>query len=137
MTGVPAIPPDMVSQLTPDQRAKLQASLQAYAAQGPRTVTTRTCLTEEKLKEPLDLTQKGKDCTHTVVSSNSKKQEIDFKCTIGGGQQTGVLRMEAVSSDHVKGTMQITMVADGQTSHSETDIDSKWLQGTCSAKDER
>ncbi|HTR39501.1 MAG TPA: DUF3617 family protein [Bryobacteraceae bacterium] len=137
MSGMPALPPDMLNRLTPEQRAKVEAAMKAHAAQAPRTTISRSCMTREKLDKPYDLTNQPKECTHKVITSNSSKQEVHFECAIGGGKQTGTVRVEAVDSENIKGTMQINMAAGERTSTTATDFSSKWLRSSCSEKDEK
>ncbi|HUA18352.1 MAG TPA: DUF3617 family protein [Bryobacteraceae bacterium] len=137
MSGMPAIPPDMLNRLTPEQRAKIEAAMKARAAQGPHTNTSRHCLTRDKMNQPLDLTNQPKECTHKVLTSNSSRQEVQFECTIGGGKQTGTLRVEAVDSENIKGNMQIQMANGERTSSTATSFTSKWLQAACTEKDEK
>ena len=135
--GMLAIPPDMLNRLTPEQRAKVEAALKAQAARGPHTTTSRSCLTKEKLNEPLDLTKQSQECTHKVITSNSSRQEVHFECAIGGGKQSGSLRIEAVDSENIKGTMQINMANGERNSSTVTDLSSKWLRSACTEKDEK
>ena len=45
------IPQSTLDKLTPEQRAKLQASMKAQQAAGPKAHTDQTCVTEEDLKK--------------------------------------------------------------------------------------
>ena len=137
MSGAPALPPDLLSRMTPEQRAKLEQAMKARAAQGAHTSTSRRCLTKDKLNEPLDLAKQPEGCTHKVITSSSSKQEIQFECAIGGGKQTGLLRVEAIDSSDIKGTMHINMAAGDRASSTTTEFTSKWLGAACTEKDEK
>jgi Protein of unknown function (DUF3617) len=48
MTGVPAIPPEVLAKLTPEQRAKMES---AMGARGAKPIVSTSCRTKEKLAE--------------------------------------------------------------------------------------
>ncbi len=48
MTGIPAIPPEVLNQLTPEQRAKMQS---AMGARGAKPMVSTSCKTKEKLQQ--------------------------------------------------------------------------------------
>lgn len=137
MNGAPAIPPDLLSRMTPEQRAKFEEAMKARAAQGAHTTTHQSCLTKDKLNQPLNLTNRPKECTYQVITSSSSKQEIQYECAIGGAKQTGTLRIEAIDSSDIKGSMRINMAAGDRTSSTMTEFTSKWLGAACSEKDEK
>jgi hypothetical protein len=72
-----------------------------------------------------------------VITSNSSRQEVRFECSILGGKQTGTVRLDAVDSENIKGTIQINMAAGEHTSATSGDLTSKWLGAACSEKDEK
>src|ERR1035441_6170576 len=51
MSGMPALPPELLSKLTPEQRAKMEAAMGRGGA-SPKT-TTRHCVTKETLNQAL------------------------------------------------------------------------------------
>jgi len=136
MNGVPQLPPDLLNKLTPEQRAKLEATLKARAAQGPKTNVHRGCLTKEQLDKALDVLDdlKEKGCTRTLVTSTSSKQDIRFECTVGGLTESGTVHVEALNSENIKGTM---MVASDRNSNNTMEFTSKWIGPACTEKDNK
>jgi hypothetical protein len=131
-TGLPPIPPEVLDRLTPEQRAKMEERLKANASKGPRTTSRKNCLKKEDLDKALSFGSDQKNCTRTIVTSNRSKQEIRMECTAGGGKQTGTIRVEAISSENVKGSTEMTMTGAGRTMNMNSTFTAKWLGPTCS-----
>ena len=128
MPAMPALPPEMLANLPPAQRAQIE---QAMNVASGKPTTARACVTEKDLAEGAfrQQTQQNMKCTFTVVSSTPKRQESTFQCTSPNGPADGKLVVDVVDDGHVKGTMQIKAM---QMSI-ETKFDSKWLGADCGA----
>ncbi len=117
--------------LTPDQRARLEALLKSrQGAQPPRI--SRECITKEKLEKSLFQSSAETDskCTRTVVSNSRTLQEMKVECT-GARKSTGDVRVEAPSPDNVKITGTMLM---GDAAHAMTvswTSTAKWLSADC------
>jgi len=133
-SGTPPIPPEVLAQMPPEQRAKMEERMKAMAA--PRTTTTKNCVTKEQIDKAFDMgSGPQKSCTRTVVSSSASKQEIRIDCTTEKIKSTGIFRVEAVNSETVKGSMQMTMNnAGGRPMNVNSTFTSKWLGPTCDSK---
>lgn len=130
-SGTPPIPPEVLAQMPPEQRAKMEERMKAMGA--PRTTTTRNCVTKEQIDKAFDMGQQ-KSCTRTVVSSSASKQEVRIDCTTGQMKSTGTFRVEAVNSETVKGSMQMTMNSGGRPMNMNSTFTAKWLGPTCDSK---
>ncbi len=62
-SGMPAIPPEALSRLTPEQRAKVEA---AMGARGAKPIVSTSCMTKEKLEQAWNTGQVTKTCTTSV-----------------------------------------------------------------------
>jgi len=131
-SGLPPIPPELLDRLPPEQRAKMEERLKANASKGPRTTTHKSCLKKEDLDKALSFGNDQKNCTRNIVTSNRSKQEIRMECTAGGGKQSGTIRVEAVNSENVKGSTEMTMSGAGRTMNMNSTFSAKWLGPTCS-----
>ncbi|MEO6079125.1 MAG: DUF3617 domain-containing protein [Steroidobacteraceae bacterium] len=129
MPAMPALPPEILAQMPPAQRAQME---QAMSAMSGKPVTTKSCVTEKDLADGAFRGQQQGDmkCTYTVVSSTPKRQETTFQCTSAAGPADGKLVVDVVDESHVKGTMQIK----AQQMSIETKFDSKWLGACATAK---
>lgn len=101
----------------------------------PRTNTYKSCVKKEELgKYPF--TDPDKRCSYKVVSSTGKTMEAHGTCQPGseGGKVDFDLRLDALDSENVKGTGQMTMNFNGQTMSGKYTATSKWLSATCSTQ---
>jgi len=131
MGGQLPIPQEMLDRLTPEQRAKMEERLKASGAKGPRTTTHKSCMKKEDLDKAMSFGADQKSCTRTIISSSRSKEEIHLECAIGGGKQSGTIRVEAVNSENVKGTTEMTVSAGSRTMTSNSTFTAKWLGPTC------
>ncbi len=104
MSGLPPIPDSALAQMSPDQRAKMEEMMKKMSGQ---QTTSKSCVTKDKLEKSEGFRNAPKSCTYTIVSSTSSKLEMKMECTQNGQKMTGNLRVEAVDSENVKGTMQM------------------------------
>jgi Spy/CpxP family protein refolding chaperone len=128
-SGQLPIPQDMLDKMTPEQRAKMEAMMKARGMQGPRTTVTKHCVKKEDLDKPF--ANENKSCKQTVLNSSASRQEIHMECELGGGKQSGTLKLEAVDSSTVKGSMQMTASNAGRTMNVNSTFSAKWLGPAC------
>ena len=130
MTGMPAIPPEVLAQMTPEQRAKVES---AMGARGAKPMVSTNCMTKEKLSQAWNTGQNVKSCTTTVTSSSSSKQEVHLECNQNGAKTSGAIKVEAVDSEHIRGSFQMTAASDGnnRAMNMSYTFTSKWLGAAC------
>ena len=127
---MPAMPPEALASMPPAQRAQIEQMMKQMGAQGPRTTTAKSCVTDKDLaegafrqREP----QQDMKCKFTVVTSTAKKQDSTFQCSSAAGTADGRMSVEAVSNSHVKGTMQMK----SPQMSLDVKFESKWLGADC------
>jgi hypothetical protein len=136
-TGMPPLPEELLARLTPDQRAKMEAAMKARAAKGPQTRVNRSCLTKDQLNNALTFGSEGSvaaaACKRTVITSSSTKQDIRFDCSDEKSNMkgSGTVHVEALNSENVKGTMQVTATGGGNNMNIQTSFSAKWLSADC------
>lgn len=137
ISGLPPVPPDMQSkldQLPPDQRARIEAMLKSQYGGAPQTNTYKSCVKKEDLnKYPFSDPQRK--CTYNVADSTGSKMNVSGTCPPGsdGMKVDFKMQLEAVDSEHVKGTGQIVMTGGGRTTNANYSGMGKWLGATCPA----
>jgi Protein of unknown function (DUF3617) len=134
-TGMPPIPDEVLNRLTPEQRAKMQAMMQANS--GSKPTVSRTCMTAKDLEKGFNAAEQSaaaSSCSRVVVNSTGSKQEIRMECASGGTKSSGSIKLEAVDSEHVKGSMQMTSSNDGHTMNMNYTFASKWVGPACTEK---
>jgi Protein of unknown function (DUF3617) len=133
MTGMPSIPPEVLNQMTPEQRAKVQS---AMGARGAKPMVSTGCKTKEKLEQAWNSGQEAlKACTISLTTSTSSKQEIHMDCNRDGAKSSGTVKVEAIDSEHIRGSIQMTANTgdEGHTMNMNYTFTSKWL-GACTEK---
>jgi len=126
MSGMPAIPPEALAKLPPEQRAKIEGRMKG----APQTSTV--CVKKEKLDQPFAWDKVDKACTHSVVTSSGSMQEIHVECAHEHSKTSGVVRVEALDSENIKGSMQINTTHGERAMTMNTTFTSKWIGPTCS-----
>ncbi len=134
-TGMPPIPDEVLNRLTPDQRAKMQAAMAARGAGGNKATITKGCLTKEQLEKGFNTGDEAtKMCTRTLVSSFGAKQELRMQCAREGMKSTGTIKIDAVDSENVRGSISMTATSGDHTMNMNYTFASKWLGPVCTDK---
>jgi hypothetical protein len=127
MTGMPAIPPDALAKMPPEQRARMEAMMKG----APSTSVRKECITKEKLEKYSAFDANRGNCTRTVITSTAGKLEMKFHCEEKQSSSDGTFLVEAMGSDSVKGTMHSVTNNNGRTMNMDFTINSKYLGPSC------
>ena len=131
--GMPALPPELLAKMTPEQRAKMEAARQGRGAGNSRTDSTKHCVTKETLSQMLSFgDNRAQNCKKTLVGSTSTKQVIHVECTTAATPSTGDLQFEAVNPETIKGSMVMKAGQGGRGMSNKMEFTSKWLGADCS-----
>ena len=130
-SGTPPIPPEVLDRLTPDQRAKMEASLKARGSQAPRTSTSKSCLKKEDLEKPLLFNKDQQTCKTTIISSSRSKVEVKIDCAQPPIQGNGSITVEALSAESVKITTHMATGDGTRRMNMNMSGTSKWLGPVC------
>ena len=125
------MPPEMLSKLTPEQRAQMEAAMNGRG--GPRTSTTKRCVTKDTINEELtsaSTANRQVNCTRTFVTSTSTKQVIHMECTSGTMKSSGDVQVEVIDRENSKGSMVMTS-GGGRGGNMKMAWTSKWLGADC------
>jgi hypothetical protein len=99
----------------------------------PNTSTYKSCVKKEDLNKYPFTDPKGK-CTWTVLSSTGSKMDASGTCMPEGqGKIDFSMRLEALDSENVKGTGQLTANGPGGTMNGNYSATAKWIGATCPA----
>jgi|SRR5665213_4557557 len=131
-TGIPPIPDEVLNRMTPEQRAKIQAAMQA---RGSKATVSKSCLTKDKLDKAFDLGDENtKSCSRSLITSSGSKQEIRIDCTRKDVKTTGTVKVEALNSENVKGSMRMTVTNGEHTMNMNYIFAAKWIGPVCAEK---
>ena len=130
-SDVPPIPAEALARMTPQQRARLEEQTKSLSG---RTIVHKTCVKKEKLDKPLTFGNNDKACTNTLVTSTGSLQEIHVECNRNNRKSSGTLRFEALDSEHVKGTVKMSMTSDSGNMDINSSFTAKWVGEACSSE---
>lgn len=131
MPAMPAIPPDTLAKMPPEQRARIEAMMKQSGMGGPSTSVNKYCLTQEKIDKQtaFDVTQQV--CTRTVVSSTASRIELKLHCEQKQATSDGTVVVEAISPESTKGTVHMVTNAAGHNMNVDMTFSSKYLGSDC------
>lgn len=140
INGLPPLPPDMqarLAQMSPEQRARLEAMMKSQTGGRPQTITYKSCVTKEDLDKET-FTGPDADCNWTILSSTTTELEAKgTACRMGQnlGMKTDVndLKVQALDSEHTKASGEFTAVGNGQSMSGKFALTGKWIGATCPA----
>jgi hypothetical protein len=127
ISGSP-MPESALKQMSPEQRARIEAAMKKREAQGPRSHTTRSCLTKEKLNRPFEKQGEpaNSNCKNTIVTATRTVQEYKIQCT-GPEAHSGVMHMEAQSPERFKSTVKMN----SSRSTINVELNGHWVGADC------
>ena len=128
-SDVPPIPVEALARMTPEQRSRLEEQTKSLSG---RTIVHKTCVKKEKLDKPLTFGNNDRACTNALVTSTDSMQEIHVECSRNNRKSSGTLRLEALDSEHVKGTVKMAMTSASGNMDINSSFTAKWLGDTCS-----
>ena len=127
--GDSLVSPNMLSHLSPERRARMEAAMRERAAQGGHTTTYQSCVTAEELKEAPFADKQN--CTSTLLSSSSTEVKIQLACTMEDIKAQGTLQLQATSSTNVQGSGSGSATSNGQTMTTSSIFKGHWVKADC------
>jgi hypothetical protein len=131
MPSMPTIPPEALAQMTPEQRAQVEAQMKSSLGGGQKPTTRKYCVTKEKLEKDSVFGEERNECTRTVLSSSSTSTEVKIQCKEKDMTSDGTFKFVALTPESVKGTMRMVMTGQGRNMNMNLDFISKYLGTEC------
>ena len=120
-----------MQRLTPEQRQRMMAAMQAMMANAVREHVFRECMTEEKLSKGFD-TGKEANCTSKVVSNTSSDIEYRKECASDSGEgHTENVHFHTQGRRSVLGTVDAVASHNGQATKIHETLEGKWIASDC------
>lgn len=123
------IPAGMLDKLTPEQRARFEARMNARSSGNTRTSTEQSCVTRQQLEDPIDFGDKN--CTLTILESTTSKASGNIVCKLQGMEMSGKAEFLAVDQEHITGSEHVTSTGGGNSMTTDVSFTSKWLGSNC------
>lgn len=129
-SGQLALPAEMLSRLTPEQRARLEERRKADSGK-THTRTYQRCLTRQQLANP-DFTL-DRQCTWTTLAATSTRIKGNASCNYrdSGMKLTGSGKFVALDREHVKGSVEMIATGRGGSMKTRNHLTSRWLGPSC------
>jgi len=131
VSGAPPIPPEAMARMTPEQRARVQASMASRMEKREKIEIRKNCVTKKNLEQGFNPKNAGtQGCHATITSSSAQLMELKQECT-GQYKITGSFHFEAPTPDTVIGKYQMAMSAGGNTMTMNYVMRGRWLGADC------
>lgn len=131
-SGELPIPAEMLSRLTPEQRARMEQRMKANAAAQSHTVTDKHCTKPEDLQNPNYLNPNPEyQCVVTVLESTRTRASGKMSCHTQDVRFDGALEVNAPDPEHMNSTYHATAAGNGHTMNIDAKSSSKWLGSSC------
>jgi hypothetical protein len=131
-SGAPPIPPEELANLTPEQRAKVMATMQAVMANAAKPRNFTECVTEDQLRKGFNTDPNDKDrCVNTVLSNTGSVLQVKMVCNGADPQYSGTMTFRAAGPHAVTGESNLVATGHGKTMTIKSNVSGKWVSGDC------
>ena len=127
-TGMPA-PPDMLAKMSPEQRTKIKAMMQARAGK-PTTHVHASCMTQKDLDEDRIIKKSDDEdqCAQKIITKSANRLVIEKTCPAPRAS-TSQITVEAKTPERI--VAGIDMKQGGADGKVHVDIKGHWLRASC------
>jgi hypothetical protein len=133
VSGEMPIPEDQLAKMTPEQRARLQAAMQANMAKNAKPRVYKECMTPEKIARGFAIDPHGEDssCKRNVVSSSAKELTLHDECNKPERKTVTDVHFEVKRGTQMSGKINVVMTSAGKTMTVNNTMQGKWLGASC------
>lgn len=126
------IPEAELQKMPPAQRERMEAMMKKQQAEGPKTSTSTSCLTQEQLGRAFENkdADEEKTCKRTTLVATRSKQEATIVCT-GERLEKREWRITATSRESAKGNFKV-VTGNGSVT---MDFTARWVASDCGKAD--
>jgi hypothetical protein len=130
ISGELPIPEDQLAKMTPEQRARLEAAMQAHQ---PKPRVYKECMTPEKIARGFDIAKHGDDssCKRNVVSSSANELTLHDECNKPERKTVTDVHFEVKGGTQMSGKINVVMTSAGKTMTVNSTVQGKWLGASC------
>jgi hypothetical protein len=127
--GLLQIPPEVLAKMSQQQRARIEATMKGAAS---KPTGNKQRVTKDDLSSPVWARRTSESCKYTVVTFNRSQQDIRVECSHGNEKEVGTIKIEAVNSETIKGTIQVNSANPGRRLNINSTFTGKWIGSSCS-----
>jgi len=132
MPEMPALPPEVLAQMPPAQRAQLQAALKARQNMGSGKQASKVCITAESLRKgPNFGMDRELNCRRTKDVRTAQGWQVQEVCRPNGREQIMDIKYTAVNRETIEGVVNIAMRDGGHNITMKHVSHGRWLGPDC------
>ncbi len=131
LPSMPNMPPEMLAQLPPAQRAQIENMMKTRRKVAPGVQAHKICITQASLDKTPDFGPAERDCTRTKDSRSARGWQVQEVCRAGGRKQTMNIRYDVVNRETIKGVVDIAMRDGGDNISMKHETQGRWLGPDC------
>ncbi|MGB9149878.1 MAG: DUF3617 domain-containing protein [Burkholderiales bacterium] len=132
VTSGSMMPPDVLAKMPPEQRAKMEATMNARAGK-PTSHVTKSCVTQKDLDEDrMTKSDDDQSCTKKIISKSATKLVMERTCAAPKPSKM-TLTQEAKTPESVVVSMDMVQGASGGKVH--VNMVGRWLGASCKGID--
>jgi hypothetical protein len=127
MSGTPQLPKELTANLTPQQRAKMEADFKA-ASKDPKKDVDRSCITQKDVENPFH--GASENCKQSIIHTTRTTQEVRLVCA-GEPKGSGFIRINTPTPETMTGVMDIKMGEGADALTLKANLTGRWLGADC------
>jgi hypothetical protein len=133
ISGAPPIPEDALAKMSPEQRAHMQAAIEASMAQVAKPRLAKHCVTQEKVAQGFNLDRQhdSATCQKKLVTNTSTELQLSETCPESNGSTSIDEHIQLSGSDQVAGTVHFVKSTGGKSMTVDSTIKGQWLSASC------
>ena len=132
VSGQMPIPEDQLAKMTPEQRARVEAAIQASMSNAQKPRVSRECMTPEKIARGFDLGKHDDaSCTRKVITSSSTELKLHDECSKPNGKSVTDVHFQVSGGVKMTGTVNVVMSSGTQSMTINNTLTGKWLGADC------
>lgn len=130
--GAPPIADDQLARMTPDQRARFEAAMQASMAEATKAHLSKNCVTPEKIARGLDMQHHDNaSCDKKVAVNSASELDINENCSTDKGNTVMREHFQLSGSEQMSGIVHMVRSSGGKSMTIDSTIHGKWLAASC------
>jgi hypothetical protein len=133
ISGEMPIPEDQLAKMTPEQRTRLQAAMQANMAKTTKPRVYKECMTPEKIARGFETNANADDssCKRNVISSTANELTLHDECDKPERKTVTDVHFEVKGGTQMSGKISVVINSAGKTMTVNSTIQGKWLSANC------
>jgi Protein of unknown function (DUF3617) len=130
--GAPPIPDDQLARMTPEQRARFEAAMQASMAEAAKAHLSKNCVTPEKIARGLDIQQHNNaSCDKKIAVNSASELDVNEDCSTDKGNTVMREHFQLSGSEQMSGSVHMVRTSAGKSMTIDSNIHGKWLGASC------